>query len=217
MSGSSSDANPVQHAGEDFAGEYEALLKQAAVASPRSAIGFGELKAAVQKEVDAEDSDEGCSLMLEFDDFDAFFDWFDVVSAYDQMDAEFKISIFKPLLEVVYRSLIAEYRADVQANACLPETPAATRQLVDQLQEMHPDRLWGTSWLGDYAQFADPDAPEIIIFFSLAFDANRFEVTDPYSDAYGSEGEPSIWKLPEKAANLIRGHNKIYCSRSPSR
>lgn len=123
MSGGSPNENPIQHAGEDFAGEYEALLKHAPVAFPRSVISFVELKAAVQKVVETEGSDEGASLMHEFNDFDAFFDWFDVVSAYDQMDAEFGISIFKPLLEVVYRSLIAEYNADVQVNACMAGAP----------------------------------------------------------------------------------------------
>lgn len=217
MSVTSPGANPNQPAGADFAGEYEVLLKQAAVAFPKAAIGFEEMKATVRKVVEAEGAAEGCSEMLEFDDFETFFGWFDTLSAYDQMDEDFKVSIFKPPLDVVYRALVAEYRARVQANACMPETPEATRQLVDKLQAMYPDRLWGTSWLGDYDQFADADAPAIIIFFSLDFGSNRFEVPDPYSDAYGSEAEPSIWELSEDAAKLLQGHNKVHCSRNPSR
>jgi hypothetical protein len=202
----------------DFASEYEVLLKQAVEANPETAIGFQELKASVRKELEAEGADAGSSEMLDFDGFESFFDWFDTVSAYDQMDAEFKANIFKPQLDVIYRALVAEYKAEVQAKACLPETPEATRHIVDLLVAMHPDRLWGTTELGDYNQFADADAPAIIIvFFSLDFGSDRFEVADPYSNAFGSKAEPSSWGLSDAAAQLLQGHNKVHCSRDPSR
>ncbi|MGP0171304.1 hypothetical protein ACSVIJ_05400 [Pseudomonas sp. NCHU5208] len=45
---------------------------------------------------------------LQFSDFEAFFGWWDVTTAFDQMDAEESAEHHKPALEIVYEALVLE-------------------------------------------------------------------------------------------------------------
>lgn len=45
---------------------------------------------------------------LRFGDFEAFFAWWDVTTAYDQMDAETSVEHHKPALEVAYAALVEQ-------------------------------------------------------------------------------------------------------------
>lgn len=45
---------------------------------------------------------------LSFAGFEQFFDWWDVTTAYDQMDAETSAEHHKPALEVAYDALVSE-------------------------------------------------------------------------------------------------------------
>lgn len=51
------------------------------------------------------DADENCR---EFSNFDAFFNWYDVLTGYDQMDEEESIEGHKEMLKVAYAQLVAE-------------------------------------------------------------------------------------------------------------
>lgn len=59
-----------------------------------------EVKAAIR--CDVEDDSR------EFSSFDAFFDWYDVLIGYDQMDEETSIEGDKEILKVAYAELVAE-------------------------------------------------------------------------------------------------------------
>lgn len=212
----STESTTSQPAVEDFAGQYKARLEQFSQAFGKSFIGFEELKAAVKQTLEADGVEEGCNEMLEFDDFVTFFEWFDALSVFEQRDADDYAQSYKSLLEVVYLALVAEYKVQVQGQACLKDTPEATMQLVERLKAMHPDHLWGTTPLADYDQYADTGAPAVIIFFALDFHMNRLEIPDPYSDIYGSAVAPSTWGLSDEAAKLLREHNTINVSRNPN-
>ena len=45
---------------------------------------------------------------LQFGDFEQFFAWWDVTTAYDQMDAECSAEQHKPALEIAYEALALE-------------------------------------------------------------------------------------------------------------
>lgn len=67
---------------------------------------FSEMKAHVQGLL--EDDGEPASMARSFGDFNAFFTWFDTVTAFDQMDAEESAEDLRVLLEVVYQSICAD-------------------------------------------------------------------------------------------------------------
>ncbi|MFV3332580.1 hypothetical protein ACQCLI_31870 (plasmid) [Pseudomonas nitroreducens] len=67
---------------------------------------FAEMKAHVQGLL--EDDGEPASVARSFKDFNAFFAWFDAVTAFDQMDAEESAEDLRVLLEVVYESICSE-------------------------------------------------------------------------------------------------------------
>lgn len=58
------------------------------------------VKAAIRRDAE-EDS-------REFASFEAFFDWYDVLTGYDQMDEEESIEDHKEILKVAYAELVAE-------------------------------------------------------------------------------------------------------------
>lgn len=45
---------------------------------------------------------------LAFPSFELFFDWWDVTTAYDQMDENASAAAHKPILKVAYQGLVAE-------------------------------------------------------------------------------------------------------------
>lgn len=90
-----------------YADEYNALHAQLA---DNSLPTFEHMRSIILEDLD----DDGRELLLGFADFTAFYDWFETLSHYDQVDAEQSLEQGKALLEVVYLSLLAEFLGDDQ-------------------------------------------------------------------------------------------------------
>lgn len=91
----------------DFESSYnEAITEMLHTApnDPEQIPTLAALKAAITKEF--EDAAEDGAL-VEFNDFDGFFAWWDTTTAYDQMDEEFNAEDHKPILRVAYAALKA--------------------------------------------------------------------------------------------------------------
>lgn len=90
-----------------YADEYNALQAQLA---DSSLPGFEHMRSIILDDLD----DDGRELLLSFVDFTAFYEWFNTLSHYDQVDNEQSLEQGKALLEVVYLSLLAEFLGEDQ-------------------------------------------------------------------------------------------------------
>jgi len=90
-----------------YADEYNALHTQLA---DISLPGYEHMRSIILDDLD----DDGRELLLSFADFTAFYEWFDTLSHYDQVDSEQSLEHGKALLEVVYLSLLAEFLGEDQ-------------------------------------------------------------------------------------------------------
>jgi hypothetical protein len=82
---------------------YEQALARVIHADPRPDAqlpSLDELKATITDTIDGEE--------LQFPTFALFFAWWDVVTAYDQMDVEDSNESYRPLLEIAYAALVHE-------------------------------------------------------------------------------------------------------------
>lgn len=91
-----------QLATQDYSARYDQLLLQVRSESESESQlpSFDAMKTAVIEALDEETPI--------FDDFQAFFDWWDVTTAYDQYDSDERAEHHKPLLEVVFQALLIE-------------------------------------------------------------------------------------------------------------
>lgn len=94
------------------------------------------------------------------------------------------------------------------------EAPQATLDLIAKLKEMHPELHWGTYPLCDYDQYAELDAPDVLVTFSDDEDGDP--IPDPYSTYQGNECDPSLWGVSIEAAELMRAHNKVFVAKYPN-
>ncbi|MBF3053162.1 hypothetical protein HKW90_01905 [Pseudomonas aeruginosa] len=85
---------------------YSELLGSIAWEFDNPPPSFVEMKAHVQGLL--EDDGEPALVARSFGDFNAFFTWFDTVTAFDQMDAEESAEDLRVLLEVVYQAICAD-------------------------------------------------------------------------------------------------------------
>lgn len=88
---------------DDFAVMYEkaqALVAQESIKKNPDLPDYENWREAISEMVEPEDQP--------FADFEAFFNWWDVVSAYDQMDVGEKAIDFKPMLAVAYLQMLAD-------------------------------------------------------------------------------------------------------------
>lgn len=86
-----------------LAQDYATALEKVAKANPRPGFNLptlDELKKAISDTIDEEP--------LQFPTFQAFFDWWDVVTAYEDVEADETPEAYRPLLEVVYRLMVQE-------------------------------------------------------------------------------------------------------------
>ncbi|WP_213664161.1 hypothetical protein [Stutzerimonas stutzeri] len=90
-----------------YADEYNALHT---LLEDCSLPSFEHIRSIILDDLD----DEGRELLLSFADFSAFYEWFDTLSHYDQVDTEQSLENVKALLEVVYLSLLAEFLGEDQ-------------------------------------------------------------------------------------------------------
>lgn len=98
-------------------------------------------------------------------------------------------------------------------TAMTPEAPNATLELVARLKQINPELCWGTFPLCDYDQYAELDAPDVLITFKLEEDSE--DIADPYSTMMGEECEPSAWRVSVEAADLMRQHNRVFVAKYP--
>lgn len=88
---------------EDLVSFYQRELQKLRSANPGSGIVYPtlcEMKEVIRKDLDEVD--------YSFESFDAFYDWWDVATAYDQMDEGEDSRDYKPLLFVAYKALVVE-------------------------------------------------------------------------------------------------------------
>lgn len=89
--------------------------------------------------------------------------------------------------------------------------------LVAVLKEMHPEIQWAAFPLGDYAQYAEADAPEWLVSFGNEDQQLEEGLVDPYSTMLGDAYcEPAAWGISDKAAQLIQAHNKVFVAKYPN-
>ncbi len=92
---------------------------------------------------------------------------------------------------------------------------STSQELIAALRLMHPEVRWGEYPLGDYDQYAEADAPDVLVTFSSE-DGELEGLADPYSTFYGEYCEPSHWGLSNEAAKLIQTHNKVFVAKYPN-
>lgn len=89
-------------------------------------------------------------------------------------------------------------------------------ELMETLRKMHPEIRWGEYPLGDYSQYAEVGAPDVLVCFGN--DAEQLDegLVDPYATMLGESCEPAAWGLSEKAAQLIQQHNQVFIAKYPN-
>ncbi len=90
------------------------------------------------------------------------------------------------------------------------------KTLIQTLQTLHPERQWGAHPLGDYDQYAEIDASDILVGFSDDEPGLENGLIDPYSTFHGEPCEPSHWGLSDEAAKLMQDYNKVHIAKYPS-
>lgn len=83
-----------------FQQQYTEALTEVAAVDDTPLPALEELMGAIQAVADGED--------LCFPNFEEFFSWWDVATAYDQLDEEASAELHQPLLKVAYLALVAE-------------------------------------------------------------------------------------------------------------
>jgi len=107
--------------------------------------------------------------------------------------------------------------------ASLPPSPvnkastmtAERNALISALQKQHPELQWGEYPLGDYDQYAEIDAPEVLVCFSNEEGELDEGLIDPYSTMMVERCDPSHWGISEHAAQLIQAHNQVFIANYP--
>ncbi|WP_346798087.1 hypothetical protein R5M92_04205 [Halomonas sp. Bachu 37] len=90
---------------QDFASLYTQALFSAGVEAP----SYDAMRAAVIEGLDGE--------VLCFTSFQAFFDWWDTLTAYEQADFDESSEDHRALLHVVYQSLVSEGAIQIAPKA----------------------------------------------------------------------------------------------------
>lgn len=98
------------------------------------------------------------------------------------------------------------------------ETELATQQgeaLIAQLTAMHPEKRWGLYPLTDYCQYAEVDAPDMLVSFGCAEQQLDSGLVDPCSTMTGELCKPAAWGLSEEAARHMKEFNKVNMAKYP--
>lgn len=101
---------------------YEAAAAQIPADEPLPS--FEEMIESLQALLDADGHDEGARQLLAFQNFEAFFTWFDTVTAFDQMDTDQSAEDHKPLLQLAFDALVDQYQAEAAHNYQPDPAPA---------------------------------------------------------------------------------------------
>lgn len=92
----------------------------------------------------------------------------------------------------------------------------AAQDLLDKLSALHPEKTWSLFPIGDYCQFADADAPDVLVSFGCDEQQLDSGLVDPYSTVAGDVCEPAAWGLSVEAAQLMREFNKVNIAKYPN-
>ena len=101
---------------------YEAAAAQ--IPSDEPLPSFEKMIESLQALLDADGHDEGVRQLLAFQNFEAFFTWFDIVTAFDQMDIDQSAEDHKPLLQIAFDALVDQYQAEAE-QTYQPDPPPA--------------------------------------------------------------------------------------------
>lgn len=93
---------------------------------------------------------------------------------------------------------------------------APINDLIATLRALHPELTWGVYPLGDYDQYAELDAPDLLVCFGNEDYDLDDGLVDPCSTFTGEACSPSRWGISAEAAQMIQDHNKVFISRYPN-
>lgn len=88
-------------------------------------------------------------------------------------------------------------------------------QLIERLNILHPEISWSPFELGDYVEYAEIDAPDVLVSFGSEDEQLEFGLVDPYANIFGEACEPAHWGISEEAAQLIQKFNKVFMAKYP--
>lgn len=97
-----------------------------------------------------------------------------------------------------------------------PGAEVKAQQVLDELKRLHPEIKWSLFPLGDYDQYAEIGAPEILVSFSSNEQDLDTGLPDPYSTMMGEACEPSQWGISAAAAQIMQSYNRVYIAKYPN-
>lgn len=92
----------------------------------------------------------------------------------------------------------------------------AAKDLIDKLSTIHPEKQWSLYPIGDYCQYAEADAPNVLVSFGSEDQELESGLVDPYSTMMGELCDPAVWGLSDEAAQLMQAFNKVYMAKYPN-
>lgn len=96
------------------------------------------------------------------------------------------------------------------------EQERKAQELIAKLEQMHPEIQWSLHPLGDYDQYGEADAPDVLVSFGNEEEGLEEGLVDPYATMLGNPCEPSAWGISEEAARLIQAHNRVFLAKYPN-
>lgn len=90
------------------------------------------------------------------------------------------------------------------------------QQVIDHLKRLHPELKFSLFPLCDYDQYAEIDAPEVLVSFGSEAQELDEGIVDPYATIHGAACDPSVWGLSTEAARLIQQHNRVFVAKYPN-
>lgn len=88
--------------------------------------------------------------------------------------------------------------------------------LIVTLKQMHPKIRWSLCPLSDYDQYAEADAPEVLVSFGSKAQQMEEGLVDAYSTMLGEACDPTYWGISVEAAQLIQNHNRVFMAKYPN-
>lgn len=90
------------------------------------------------------------------------------------------------------------------------------REVIAILERLHPEMQWSLYPLDDYEQYAEIDAPDVLVSFGNEEQELEGGLVDPYSTMMGEACEPALWGLSEEAAQIMQAHNRVFVAKYPN-
>lgn len=109
-------------------------------------------------------------------------------------------------------STFAEERLASEQSADVLEVVKA-QELIVKLTALHPEKRWSLYPIGDYFQYAEADAPDVLVSFGCDDQDLESGLVDPYSTMMGELCEPAAWGISHEAAQLMQTFNKVFMAK----